>query len=107
MSDRFRLTENTHRVAVQLADRWATAAEAQARRILSPENLRVTVPDQWLQIVALHHVVAAAEMARKHAPAAAMKPRIESAIQEFLRSIIIDRDPAMNQREAITLARCP
>jgi hypothetical protein len=102
---RFRLTENTHRVAVQLGDRWATAVEAQARRIQSPENLRVTAPDQWLQVVALHHVLVAAQMARKYAPVAAMKPRIDCAINEFLNAIVIGRSPGMNQREAIALAR--
>jgi len=105
VTDRFHLTENTHKVAVQLADRWATAVEAQARRIRNPENLRVTVPDQWLQVVALHHVLAAAQMARKHAPSAAMKPRIDAAIKAFLGSIVIGRSPGMNQREAIVLAR--
>jgi hypothetical protein len=105
MSNSFRLTENTHRVAVQLADRWATAVEAQAGRIRKPENLRFTVPDQWLQAVALHHVLAAAEMARKHAPAADMKPRIDAAINVFLKSIIVGRGPSTNQREAIVLAR--
>jgi len=39
--------------------------------VQSPENLRVTVPDQWLHVVALHPVLVAAEMARKHAPSAA------------------------------------
>ena len=74
-------------------------------RIQSPENLRVTVPDQWLQVVALHHVLAAAEMARKHAPSAGMKPRIDAAIHAFLDSIIIGRGPSTNQRDAMVLAR--
>lgn len=45
----FLLTENSHKIAVQLADRWATAVESEAARIRRPENLRSTVPDQWLE----------------------------------------------------------
>jgi hypothetical protein len=33
VTDRFRLTGNTHREAIPLAGRWATAVETQARRI--------------------------------------------------------------------------
>jgi|HubBroStandDraft_4_1064222.scaffolds.fasta_scaffold108317_2 hypothetical protein len=43
LNNRFRLTKNTNKVAVQLADRWAKAVEAQVRRTKNPENLRVTV----------------------------------------------------------------
>ena len=47
--------------------------------------------DQWLQVVALHDVLAAAQMARKHAPSAAMRPRIDTAVDVFLKSIIVRR----------------
>jgi hypothetical protein len=36
MAEPLQLTENSRKVAVQLADRWATAAETQARRISAP-----------------------------------------------------------------------
>ena len=105
MTDQFLLTENSHRVAVQLADRWATAVEAQARRIRKPYNHRVTVPDPYLQVVALHHVLVAAKMARAHVPSESAKPRIDAAINAFLSAIVVTRGPGMNQRQALRLAR--
>jgi len=105
VTDQFLLTENAHRVAVQLADLWATAVEAQARRIRKPHNLRVTVPDQYLQVVALHHVLVAAKMARAHVPSESARPRIDAAINAFLKAIVVTRGPGMNQRQALALAR--
>ena len=105
MTDQFLLTENSHRVAVQLADRWATAVEAQARRIRKPHNHREPVPDQYLQVVALHHVLVAAKMARAHVPSESAGPRIDEAINTFLKAIVVTRGPGMNQRQALRLAR--
>ncbi len=105
MTDQFLLTENSHKVAVQLADRWATAVEAQARRIQSPHDLRVTVPDQYMQVVALHHVLVAAKMARKHVPSESAKVKIDAALTAFLGAIVTNRGQGMNQREALGLAR--
>src|SRR5258706_16022617 len=45
VTDLFQLTENTHKVAVQLADRWAKAVEAQDRPTRDPEDHRLTIPD--------------------------------------------------------------
>jgi hypothetical protein len=72
VTGQFLLTENSHKIAVQMADRWATAVEAQARRIRKPHDLRVTVPDQYLQVVALHHVLVAAKMAQRNVPQRAL-----------------------------------
>lgn len=38
MAEPFQLTENSHKVAVQLADGWATAVATQARRISAPQS---------------------------------------------------------------------
>jgi hypothetical protein len=105
VTDQFLLTENSHRVAVQLADRWATAVETQARRIRKPYNHRVTVTDQYLQVVALHHVLVAAKMARAHVLSESARPRIDAAINAFLKAIVVTRGPGMNQRQALRLAR--
>lgn len=105
MTDQFLLTESPHRVAVQLADRWATAVETRARRIRKPYNHRATVTDQYLQVVALHHVLVAAKMARAHVPSESARPRIDAAINAFLKAIVVTRGPGMNQRETLRLAR--
>jgi len=105
MSDAFLLTENSHKVAVQLADRWATAVEAQASRIHHPESLRVTVVDQWLQVIALRQVLVAAEMARKHAPGDKQRHEINTGITSFLEALVITHDHDLNQRDALLLAR--
>ena len=60
----WRITENSPRVAAQFADRWATAAAAQARRIKDPYNTLERVPDDFLQVTVLHHVLRAAEPLR-------------------------------------------
>jgi len=104
MNRPYLLTENSHKVAVQLADRWTTAVEAQARRIRQPDNLRVTVPDQWLQVIALRQVLAAAEMARKHAPVR-LRQQIDSAITRFIKTLVIAHGQGTNQRDSLVLAR--
>lgn len=48
MSEQWRITEHMANVAAQFADRWATAAAAQARRIEHPEDLLERVPDTFL-----------------------------------------------------------
>lgn len=87
-----------------MADRWATAVEAQARRIRKPHDLRVTVPDQYLQVVALHHVLFAAKLAQRNVPAESAK-QIEVALSAFLNATVTRRGLGMTQREALGLSR--
>jgi hypothetical protein len=69
MDSQWRITEHTANVAVQFADRWATAAAAQGRRIEYPVNPFERVPDGFLQVAALHHVLRAAEIGSWDYPA--------------------------------------
>jgi hypothetical protein len=63
------------------------------------------VPDQYLQVVALHHVLVAAKLARAHVPPKTARPRIDAAINALLKAIVVTRSPGMNQRQALGLAR--
>lgn len=106
MDSQWRITEHTVSVAAQFADRWATAAAAQARRITleHPESLFERVPDAFLQVAALHHVLRAAEMARGGLGSRDAKRRITQAINAFL-GVIVGHSSDLSDSEALKLAR--
>jgi hypothetical protein len=105
MDNEWRVTEHTASVAAAFADRWATAAAAQARRIEHPENLFERVPDTFLQIDAIHNVLRAAEMARDSLEPGGAKDRVTQAIDAFLVAIVVGHGPDLSDRQALKLAR--
>lgn len=98
------LVEHSASVAVQFADRYATAVAAQARRIRDPRDQLERVPDCFLQVNALHNVLRAAEMAKKAVTSAAAKRAIQEAINTFLGSVVVQRS-GLAPHEALGLAR--
>lgn len=98
------LTEHSANVAVQFADRYATAVAAQARRIRDPHDQFERVPDCFLQVNALHNVLRAAEMAKKAVTSSAAKRAIQEAISAFLGSVVVQRS-GLAPHEALGLAR--
>ena len=104
MSNEWRITEDTANVAAQFADRWATAAAAQARRIRQPENTLERVPDTWVQVSVLRQLLRAAQMAKQAAGADSAQRRIQDAIETFLDAIVVETAMADRAR-AFKLAR--
>jgi hypothetical protein len=105
MDSQWRITEHTVAVAASFAGVWATAAEAQARRIEHPENLFERVPDTFLQVDALHHVLRAAEMARDSLDKGDPRDTLMAAIEVFLSAIVSGHSPDLSDRQAFKLAR--
>jgi hypothetical protein len=105
MDSQWRITEHTASVAASFAALWATAAAAQARRIEHPENLFERVPDAFLQVDALHHVLRAAEMTRDSLDPRDAREAVMVAIDAFLDAIVIGHSPDLSDREAFKLAR--
>lgn len=102
--DAWLITEHSANVAVQFADRYATAVAAQARRIRDPHDQLERVPDCFLQVNALHNVLRAAEMTKRAVPSSAAKRAIQEAISTFLRSVVVQRS-GLAAHEALGLAR--
>lgn len=100
----WRITENSPAVAVQFADRWATAVRAQARRIEHPHHTIERVPDCFQQVNALHNVLKAAEMAKATIGPTAAKRRIQQAVDTFLADIVVETTER-NRIDALALAR--
>jgi hypothetical protein len=105
MDNEWRITEHTPSVAASFASVWAAAAAAQARRIEHPENPRERVPDGFLQVAVLHHELRAAEMARQGMRSRDAKRAVTQAINTFLRRIVVDHSPDLNDDAALRLAR--
>ena len=105
MSDQWRITEHTANVAGQLADRWATAVAAQARRIQRPENTIERVPDALVQVSVLHQVLRAAEMGKAAASSKTARQRIEQAIEAFVNEIVVETTISGGRARALGLAR--
>lgn len=98
------LVEHSPSVAVQFADRYATAVAAQARRIQHPHDQFERVPDCFLQVNALHNVLRAAEMAKGAIASATAKRAIQEAISVFLGAVVVQRS-GLAPHEALNLAR--
>jgi hypothetical protein len=101
---KWRITQNSPAVAAQFADRWATAASAQARRIEYPDDPFERVPDCFQQVNALHNVLKAAEMAKRTIGSTAAKRRIQQAADAFLAEIVVNTTER-NHNDALALAR--
>jgi hypothetical protein len=98
------ITERTANVAAQLAERWATAINAQARRIQHPTRTAERVPDALVQVSLLHQLLRAAQMAEKATEAPAAKRRIRDGIQAFADAIVV-QTTLKDKAEALALAR--
>lgn len=104
MSNEWRITDHTANVAAQFADRWATAAAAQARRIQRPENTLERVPDAWVQVSVLRQLLRAAQMAKAATEAEMVQRRIQEAIEAFVDAIVVETS-LTDRAKAFKLAR--
>jgi hypothetical protein len=98
------LTEHSPNVAVQFADRYATAVAAQARRIRHPDDPFERIPDCFLQVNALRGVLRAAEMAQRTVQSRAAQQQIKAAINTFLTAVVVQKSD-MSPKAALELAR--
>jgi hypothetical protein len=104
VSSEWRITEHTANVAAQFADRWATAVAAQARRIQRPENTLERVPDTWVQVSIMRQLLRAARMAKDAAQSEAAERSIQTAIETFLGTVVVQTTMA-SRAKAFLLAR--
>jgi hypothetical protein len=104
MTDAAHITEHSENAAVQLASLWATAIQAQACRIRHPDDLFEQVPDTFLQVMALHSLVRAAEMAKREVASPAAKDAITQAIDAFFDEVVTC-DGSTPREIALTLVR--
>jgi hypothetical protein len=104
MTSEWPITAHTANVAAQLADRWATAVNAQARRIQHPANTLERVPDALVQVSLLRQLLRAARMAEAAAETPAARQRIRDAIDTFAETIVI-RTTIADKVKALELTR--
>lgn len=104
VGDHWLITEHTPNVAAQLADRWATAVAAQARRIQRPDRTLERVPDAWLQVMALRQLLRAARMAERAEQADGSRRGIATAVNAFLEAIVL-QSTTDDREGALRLAR--
>lgn len=101
VTDDWRITEHSPNVALQLANQWAIAVSAQARRIQNPEDSQERIPDAYLQVLALRNLLRAAELA-KTVPSRTATNAIKLAIRAFLDAVVVvgtnsNRDNALER----------
>lgn len=104
VTDDWRITEHSPNVALQLANQWAIAVNAQARRIQNPDNTQERIPDAYIQVLALRNLLRAAELAKKTVPSRAATDAIKKAIRAFLDAVIVI-GTISNQDNALERAR--
>jgi hypothetical protein len=83
VTDDWRITEHSPNVALQLANQWAIAVNAQARRIQNPENSQERIPDAYIQVLALRNLLRAAELAKKTVPQDQADKTLEDLAQDY------------------------
>lgn len=105
MTDAWLITEHSPNVALQLANEWAIAVRAQARRVQHPHNSQERVPDTYLLVMALRNVLRAAEMAKTSIPTPATKREIQQAIGTFSRAIVVTNSTTQPGHEALVQVR--
>lgn len=99
----WRLTDHGPNVALQHCNQYALAVRAQARRVQNPDHPGERIPDIYLLVGALHHVLRAAEMAKKTIASPLAKAAIQRAIGVFLSQVVVK--PASDRAAALVLAR--
>jgi len=104
MTDDWRITNHSPQVALQLAQQWAVAARAQARRVQDPQHASERVPDTYLLVMALQQVLTAAQMAKRTMTSSAAKADVQRAIGTFFDEIVVSTTETQHA-EALTLAR--
>lgn len=102
MTDDWRITEHSPNVALQLANQWAIAINAQARRIQNPDDSQERIPDAYIQVLALRNLLRAAELAKTTVPSRAATDAIKLAIRAFLDAVVVigaisNRDNALER----------
>lgn len=99
MTDNWPITECSPNVALQLANQWAIAVAAQARRIQHPEHTQERVPDAYIQVMALHSLLRAAEMAKQTIPSRIATNEIKHAIADFLDAVVVSGTTDTTKRD--------